>query len=152
MARKPKVDARTALARAVEKLRARAKSQMKMAGTSGVPQTTVSRVMRGSSAAIPVNPTIRTIETLAVAYSFEAWQLLVPGFDPDNPPALAGGPPYSRRVAEIAEILQLVPETKLDAVEQMARALLPDDVPPQPPAPDKKGGRKDGQGTGKLDS
>lgn len=33
---------------------------------------------------------LETIEAIAKKFGFEAWQLLCPGFDPRNPPALSG--------------------------------------------------------------
>lgn len=51
---------------------------------SKVPQRTIGRVMNGD-----VAPTVDTVYKLATAYGYEAWQLLVPGFDPDKPPKIA---------------------------------------------------------------
>lgn len=44
-----------------------------------------------------------TIQALAKRFGFQAWQLLVPGFDPENPPKLEGGDLPS----DIKELLDL---------------------------------------------
>ena len=50
---------------------------------SGVAQATIGRIKRQEVAA-----TIETVEQIAKAYGLEAWQLLVAGIDPTNPPVL----------------------------------------------------------------
>lgn len=46
---------------------------------------TLNRIYRGL-----FKPNLETLETFADAYGYEAWQLLVPGFDPNKPPKLKG--------------------------------------------------------------
>lgn len=59
-------------------------NQSEAARHSKVPQRTIGRIMNGE-----VEPTIDVIYRLATSYGFEAWQLLVPGFDPEKPPRIA---------------------------------------------------------------
>lgn len=62
------------------------KSQMalgKKPGTGGQP--TIGRIVRDTGE----NTKIETVAAIAEAYGLEAWQLLVAGMDPKNPPVLA---------------------------------------------------------------
>ena len=52
-------------------------------GTGG--QNTISRIVSARGE----NPKIETVAAIAKAYDLEAWQLLVAGMDPKNPPVLA---------------------------------------------------------------
>jgi transcriptional regulator with XRE-family HTH domain len=58
-------------------------SQLGLARKSGVAQATIGRIIRQETAA-----TIETLEDLAKAYGLQAWQLMVAGMDPNNPPVL----------------------------------------------------------------
>ena len=49
----------------------------------GIQQRTLDRYYKGET-----QPTIEFVATVAKGYGFEAWQLLVIGFDPANPPML----------------------------------------------------------------
>lgn len=55
-----------------------------VAKAAGVGEGTVQRARTGDN-----NITVGALEALAKHYRLEAWQLLVPGLDPDNPPRLA---------------------------------------------------------------
>lgn len=46
---------------------------------------------------------LQTIEAIANRFGFDAWQLLVPGFDPEDPPRLAS----SRLPSDEEELLRL---------------------------------------------
>ena len=59
-------------------------NQSEAARHSKVPQRTIGRIMNGE-----VSPTVDVIYRLATSYGYEAWQLLVPGFDPKKPPRIA---------------------------------------------------------------
>lgn len=54
-----------------------------MARRCNLPQPTISRI-----ANMKVTPSLEVLETVASAYGFDAWQLLVPNFDPKSPPVL----------------------------------------------------------------
>lgn len=54
-----------------------------MARKTGIPQPTIGRIKSGRTM-----PDIANLESIAKAYGFELWQLLVKGFDPKSPPAL----------------------------------------------------------------
>lgn len=54
-----------------------------LADAMGVGHGTIARLRAGSHAT-----TIDTVATVAEHFGFEAWQLLVPDFDPDAPPVL----------------------------------------------------------------
>jgi transcriptional regulator with XRE-family HTH domain len=55
----------------------------KLAKRSGVGTGTIDRLRRAEASA-----RLYTIVAIAVAFKIEPWQLLVPGFDPSNPPIL----------------------------------------------------------------
>jgi len=59
------------------------KSQLALAKKSGVGQATIGRILREETAA-----SIDTVEEIAAAYGLQAWQLMVAGMDPTNPPVL----------------------------------------------------------------
>lgn len=46
-----------------------------------VSQSTISRVLSGAQ-----SPTLDVVHRLALTLGFEPWQMLVPGFEPKNPP------------------------------------------------------------------
>lgn len=46
-----------------------------------MPQSSISRVLAGQQ-----SPTLDAVHRLAHGLGFEPWQMLVPGFDPGNPP------------------------------------------------------------------
>lgn len=54
---------------------------------------------------------LKVLDKIADAHDLAAWQLLVPGFDPDNPPALQ---PVSKRERELYEKL-------MSAAKEIAR-------------------------------
>ena len=58
-------------------------SDEKLARRSGVGRGTVQRARRGE-----VSLSIGNLERLADAFGLEPWQLLIPGLEPGNPPAL----------------------------------------------------------------
>lgn len=51
---------------------------------SGVAQATIGRILSDKGE----NARIETVEKLAAAYGLQAWQLMVAGMDPTNPPVL----------------------------------------------------------------
>lgn len=59
------------------------RTQKDLRARAGIAQSTVSRILRGNQGA-----GIDVVEQIAHAYGLEAWQLMVPGFDPANPPIL----------------------------------------------------------------
>lgn len=55
-----------------------------LAAATGLGRGTIQRVVRGG----PNAPAIDTLSIIASAYKLQAWQLLVPGLDPSNPPVI----------------------------------------------------------------
>lgn len=51
---------------------------------SGVAQSTIGRILADKGE----NARIETLERIAKAYGLQAWQLLIPGVNPKNPPML----------------------------------------------------------------
>lgn len=74
-------------------------SQGELQRKSGVAQATLGRILspRGE------NSKIETIEAIAKVYGLEAWQLMVAGFNPANPPVLQ---PVSQQERELYERLK----------------------------------------------
>jgi transcriptional regulator with XRE-family HTH domain len=66
---------------------------------SKVAQATIGRILRDSGE----NARIETDEALAKAYGLDAWQLMVPGMDPANPPVLRSA---SKEEAELYDRLR----------------------------------------------
>ena len=60
-------------------------NQSEAARLTRIDPKTLNRIYRGL-----FSPNLDTLETFAAAYGYEAWQLLVPGFDPAKPPKLKG--------------------------------------------------------------
>lgn len=58
-------------------------TQAQLKKKSGVAQATIGRLLREEA-----SPTADTLAAIAGAYELEAWQLLVAGMDPSNPPVL----------------------------------------------------------------
>lgn len=58
-------------------------TQPKLAERAGVDQTTISRLLRAERSA-----TIGTLDAVARAFGLEVWKLLLPDFDPADPPGL----------------------------------------------------------------
>jgi len=56
-------------------------SQPKLGAASRVAQTSIGRILRGEQ-----SPTLDMVHKIAHAFGLEAWQMLVPDFEPDNPP------------------------------------------------------------------
>ena len=74
------------LARNLEALmrtRPELKSQPKVAAKAGISQSSVGRMFRAEASV-----TMGHLEAVAHAFGCEPWQLLVPQFDPHNPPRL----------------------------------------------------------------
>lgn len=65
-------------------MEARKLSQSALAKVAGVGQNTISRILSPQGE----NTTIENLGKLASKLGLEAWQLLVAGMDPDNPPVL----------------------------------------------------------------
>lgn len=59
-------------------------NQSELFRKSKVAQATIGRILGAHGE----NARIETVERIARAYGLEAWQLLVPGMDPSNPPVL----------------------------------------------------------------
>ena len=59
------------------------RTQLELARRSGIAQATIGRILTQQSAA-----SIETVAAIALCYGIEAWQLLVAGMDPNNPPVL----------------------------------------------------------------
>jgi len=79
-------DAIAVFAETAKTLIDRAGSQQK-AGKKKVAQRSLSRWARGGKES---NPRLSKLQELAASRGLQVWQLLVPGFDPDHPPTLAG--------------------------------------------------------------
>jgi transcriptional regulator with XRE-family HTH domain len=75
-------------------------SQLALAKASGVAQATIGRILREETGA-----SIETVADLAKAYDLEAWQLMVAGMDPTNPPVLQ---PVSKSERALYERLKLL--------------------------------------------
>ncbi|SSW67258.1 hypothetical protein AVE30378_02530 [Achromobacter veterisilvae] len=58
-------------------------SRLNLSKLMGVADGTLGRIKYGSG-----NPNVETVQQIARFFKFEAWQLLVSGFDPLKPPAL----------------------------------------------------------------
>lgn len=61
----------------------------------GVPKTTIGNIESGL-----FGTQIDTLVPIAGAIGVDVWQLLVPGFDPRDPPKLEGEPTFSRKPAK----------------------------------------------------
>jgi len=70
--------------KALMRAKAGPKSQMGLGKKSSVAQATIGRILSQGGE----NARIETVAKLAKAYGLEAWQLMVPGMDPVNPPVL----------------------------------------------------------------
>lgn len=84
-----RVDTPSSLARtlarnldALMKAHADMRSQAAVARRAGIDQRTVGRILHTKHA-----PTLQQIDKLASAFGMPAWQLLLPGFDPSDPPS-----------------------------------------------------------------
>jgi len=87
MRREEQPNARRILAENVEKLIARAGSQLALVKILKVPQKTISRAKNGENAA-----NLDTLNDIARGAGLEPWQLLVPDLDLSNPPLLTTAP------------------------------------------------------------
>jgi hypothetical protein len=47
-----------------------------------------------------------TLDKLAAGFNLPQWQLLVPGFDPANPPMLTGGSPQAKDIATMFDEIE----------------------------------------------
>jgi hypothetical protein len=103
MAKKAATDANAVFSSNVAKVIERAGSQTKL--QKHVPQTTLSRLKR----AVNSNPRLSTIQQLALGLGLEAWQLLVPDFDPSRPPTLVGGPVLAKYESDVLANLDALP-------------------------------------------
>jgi hypothetical protein len=68
---------------------------------------TIGRMLAGAG---PNGPTLAKLEKVATRFNLQAWQLLIEGLDPSNPPRLERGSDavveeFHRRVAKLAEEL-----------------------------------------------
>lgn len=86
-------------------------TQMDLAARSGIAQATIGRILRAETSA-----TIDTVAKIAKAYGLEAWQLLVAGMAPHNPPVLRTISPEEQALYErlrgAAELLAQMPTGK----------------------------------------
>lgn len=91
------------------------RTQTDLSSKAGVAQSTIGRILNCEAAA-----TIETLSDLARAYGLEAWQLMVAGMDPTNPPVLM---PVSAKEKELYERLKRVAHeiTGLDAPPYQVR-------------------------------
>ncbi len=76
---------------------------------SGIPQRTVGRLKNGSSAA-----SLTTLEAIAKGLGVEPWQLLIPDFDPKQPPLLRSATQDEQRLYRKVE--QLLEDSKKSKV------------------------------------
>lgn len=83
-------------------------TQTDLASRSGVAQATIGRILRADSGA-----RIGTVAQIAKVYGLQAWQLLVDGFNPGNPPVLrplsATEQEFYARLRGAAELLAQMP-------------------------------------------
>ena len=83
------------LAKNIERLKAAFpevySSQAKVGKNAGVSQSTIDRLEEGRT-----DCRISTVAGVAAAFGFQPWQLLVPEFDPKNPPEIALTPAERR--------------------------------------------------------
>lgn len=89
---------------------------MKMAGSknptafskvAGVDQKTVCRILDGE-----MSPTITVVEKIAIKFGLQAWQLLLPGLDPTNPPVFALTETERNLYEKLGDIAKEVSETQ----------------------------------------
>lgn len=85
-------------------------SNPKVSKATKLSTSTLSRLRNGQ-----VNANLETLEAIAEAFDVEPWQLLVPGFQPANPPVLgmAGQKEqdlYNRFMSAAKEIVQIEKE------------------------------------------
>ena len=78
-------------------------SQSALHKKCGVAQATIGRILRPEGE----NPKIENVAAIAKAYGLEAWQLLIAGMNPKNPPVLA---PISQAERELWAKLRAVYE------------------------------------------
>lgn len=72
------------------------RSQSALRKKSGVAQATIGRILSDKGE----NSGVETVERIAKAYDLEAWQLLIAGMDPKNPPVLQPISPVERALYE----------------------------------------------------
>ena len=70
-----------------------AKGQRAFAEKCGIGEGTVWRISKGQD-----GTSIETLRAIAEAHGMQAWQLLVPSIDPENPPVLAKFTEAERRL------------------------------------------------------
>lgn len=98
----PRMDARHVLARnlkALMKAHKELSTLPKITAQCGVSNGTLDRMRRAAAGA-----RIDQVELVARAFGLEAWQMMVPGLEPKNPPVLAAASDAER--ALYAKILQ----------------------------------------------
>ncbi|WP_323011526.1 helix-turn-helix transcriptional regulator [Castellaniella sp.] len=87
-----------------------------IASRTGVSKSTIARARTGETAL-----KIDNLEDLAKAFGMEAWQLLVPGVEPDKPPILVDSPEVAATTAwPFADIVSLEEYRSLPVEDQMA--------------------------------
>lgn len=77
------------------------KSQSALHKKCGVAQATIGRILRPEGE----NPKVENVAAIAKAYGLEAWQLLIAGMDPKNPPVLS---PVTKAERELWDKLRAV--------------------------------------------
>lgn len=80
-------------------------SNPKLSEKTGLTTSTLSRIRNAK-----VDATVGTLEQLAKAFQVQPWEMLVPGFDPKNRPALA--PVTEQERALYAKLAQVAKEIK----------------------------------------
>ncbi len=78
------------------------RGQLEFSKRAGIGEGTVSRARRGDG-----NTTLESLDAMARIVKKEAWQLLVPGFDPEKPPALADPSAKGIPAAPIVEVFDV---------------------------------------------
>ena len=83
-------------------------TQKVLASRSGVGEGTIGRITRKEAAC-----GIDSLEAIAGAFGLEAWQMLIPGLDPDSPPSL-GTSQTEQAILKTVQVLQ----AQLDALKK----------------------------------
>ena len=81
------------------------RTQAAVGKAAGIDQRTVGRILSGSH-----SPTLERVDALARCFGLLAWQLLIPGLDPKNPP-IAQRSTETELYARIRRLMSELPPT-----------------------------------------
>ena len=91
---------------------------LELESKSKVGKSTIDRIRKGETSA-----GIENLEAIAHAYGLEPWQLLVAGFDPNNPPKLRGDG-LDSRTREMAGLFERLDDGQKDLMLSTLREML----------------------------